>query len=218
LKLAKLIQENFALFFPVFFVSLWLVVTTILALFSGWFRLMTRFPNQSAESLLRIRGVSGTMGLGISMRGILILNVCRSGMRIGMMRIFGPFCRDFFVPWGEIAVARKTTLFWPIARLNFGSPGVGRLCVSAHVADRLARAANGSWPEAGPFPIESRKSRFYRLSIEWAAATCFAALFFIVAPRVLAPDAARPPIVVAILFPAIVFGIATIVRYVWEGR
>lgn len=61
--------EQFADFFPLFFVSLWLAVTTILAVLSGWFRLMARFPNQTVEPLLRIRGQSGSMGLGVSMQG-----------------------------------------------------------------------------------------------------------------------------------------------------
>src|SRR5215469_8569392 len=63
----SLIEQNLAVFFPLFFAALWLTVTTVLAVLSGWFRLMARFPNQSAEPLLRVRGQSGSMGLGVSM-------------------------------------------------------------------------------------------------------------------------------------------------------
>ena len=146
-----LIEQNPAIFFPFFFVALWLTVTTILALLSGWFRLMEVYPDQSDEPILRLRGQSGTMGLGVGMNGVLILSVCPTGLRVGMMRVFGPFCRDFFVPWESIAVVRKTILFWPVAKLQFGNPAVGTLSVSAHVADRIARAALGRWPEAGAF-------------------------------------------------------------------
>jgi hypothetical protein len=96
--LNSLIEQNFAVFFSLFFAGLWLTVTTLLAVLSGWFRLMARFPDQAMEPLLRIRGQSGSMGLGVGMRGILTLRVCDSGLRVGMTRIFGPFCRDFFVP------------------------------------------------------------------------------------------------------------------------
>jgi hypothetical protein len=68
------------------------------------------------------------------MRGILILSVCPTGLRVGMMRIFGPFCRDFFVPWESIAIIRKTVLFWPVAKLQFGNPVVGTLSIRAHAA------------------------------------------------------------------------------------
>jgi hypothetical protein len=214
--LNSLIEQNFAVVFPLFFAALWLTVTTVLAVLSGWFRLMARFPNQTMEPLLRIRGQSGSMGLGVSMRGILTLSVCPSGLRVGIMRVFGPFCRDFFVPWEALSVTRKTVLFWPVAKLQFGSPGVGSLSIPAHVANRLARAALGRWPEAGPFPEEKHHDTLRRLLTQWAAITCVAALFFTLVPLAVGPTGARPPIVVAILFPAIVFGVVTIVRYVRE--
>jgi hypothetical protein len=215
--LTGLIEQNPAIFFPCFFVALWLTVTTILALLSGWFRLMEVYPDQSDEPILRLRGQSGTMGLGVGMNGVLILSVCPTGLRVGMMRVFGPFCRDFFVPWESIAVVRKTILFWPVAKLQFGNPAVGTLSVSAHVADRIARAAVGRWPEAGPFPKEKRGDTFRRLLVQWAAMTSFAALFFTLVPLAVAPAGARPPILVAILFPASVFGVASTLKFL-AGR
>jgi len=214
--LNSLIEQNIAVFFPLFFASLWLTVTTILAVLSGWFRLMAKFPNQALEPILQVRGQSGSMGLGVSMRRILSLGVCPSGLRVGIMRVFGPFCQDFFVPWEDIRVTRRTVLFWPIAKLQFGSPAIGSLTISAHVANRLARAAMGRWPETGPFPQERHRDTFRRLLTQWAVMTFAAALFFTLVPLAVAPTGGRPPIVVAILFPAIVFGVITIVRFVRE--
>jgi hypothetical protein len=188
----------------------------LLGLLSGWFSLMANFADQTAEPILRIRGQSGTMGLGVRMNGILTLSVCPSGLRVGMMRLFGPFCRNFFVPWESMAIIRKTTLFWPVVELLFGNPVVGKLSVSVHVADRMARAAMGRWPEAGPFPVETRGDVFRRLLIQWGVATSFAALFFTLVPLAVAPSGARPPILLAILFPAIVFGVAFIVKFLRE--
>jgi L-asparagine transporter-like permease len=74
----------------------------------------------------------------------------------------------------------------------------------------------GYWPEEGPFPEEKRGDTFRRLLAEWAAITTLAALFFILVPLAVAPSGARPPIIVAILFPAIVFGLASIVRFFIE--
>lgn len=210
------IEQNFAVFFPLFFAALWLTAAAILAMLSGWFRLMARFPDQIEEPLLRIVGQSGAMGLGVRMGGILTLSVCHSGLRVGIMRMFGPFCRDFFVPWEAISITRNNVLLWPVAKLEFGGPGVGSLTIPAHVANRLARAAMERWPEIGPFPEEKRRDTLRRLLTQWALITCAAALFFTLVPLAVAPTA-RPPIVVAILFPAIVFGVATIVRYVREN-
>lgn len=208
------IEQNIAVVFPLFFASLWLVVTTILAVLSGWFRLMAKFPDQIVEPLLRVRGQSGSMGLGVSMSGILTLAVCPSGLRVGIMRVFGPFCRDFFVPWQDIRVTRKPVLFWPVAKLQFGNPAIGSLTIQAHVADRLARAAMARWPETGPFPEEKHHDTLRRLLTDWALMTCAAALFFTLVPLAVAPREGRPPIVVAILFPAIVIGMITVVRFV----
>jgi putrescine transport system ATP-binding protein len=177
-ELTDLIEHNLAMFFPLFFAALWLMVTALLGLLSGWFRLMVNFPDQTVEPILRIRGQSGTMGLGVRMNGILTLSVCPSGLRIGMMRLFGPFCRNFFVPWESMVVIRKTTLIWPVAELLFGNPVVGRLSISVHVADRMARSAMGRWPESGPFAEETRGDVFRRLLTQWGLATSFAAVFF----------------------------------------
>jgi hypothetical protein len=210
------IQQNFAVFFPLFFVAVWLTVTTGLAVSSGWFRLVARFPNQTEEPLLRVRGQSGSMGRGVSMRGILTLSVCPSGLRVGIMRVFGPFCRDFFVPWEDISIIRKSALFWPAAKLQFGSPAIGSLTIPAHVANRLARAAMGLWPEPGPFPEERRGDTLRRLLTQWALITCAAALFFTLVTLAVVPAGGRAPIVVGIVFAAIFFGVVTVVRYVRE--
>jgi hypothetical protein len=207
--MAGLIEQNRVLFF----VAVWLTVTTVLALLSGWFRLMAAYPDQSVEPILRLRGQSGTIG-GVSMRSVLTLSVCPTGLRVGIMRAFGPFCRDFLVPWESIAVVRKKTLFSPVAELQFGKPVIGRLRIPTQAADRMARAAVGHWPEPGPLSEQKPEDRVRSLLTWWAVMTSFAALFFIFAPRVIGPSDAGPPIAVAILFPAIVFGVVSFVRFV----
>lgn len=212
-KLVGIVEQNPGIFFPLYFAVLWLAVTTVLAFVSGWFRLMEQFPDQADEPILRLRGQSGAMGPGVGMSRILTLSVCRTGLRVGMMRLFGLFCRDFLVPWESIAIVRKRGLFGRVVKLQFGNPVIGRLSIPAHVADRLARAAAERWPEAGPFPEETRRDTFTRLLTQWAIGTSFAALFFILVPLAVAPSGGRPPILVAILFPAVVFGVASVVRF-----
>ena len=77
-------------FFSAFFILMWLGVTTLLSWKSGWFKLMRRYPDQDETSVLVLRNQSGSMG-GVSMRNILQLEVCPSGLRISIFRIFGPF-------------------------------------------------------------------------------------------------------------------------------
>src|SRR5271154_6544621 len=180
------------------FPLLWFAVTMILSVLSGWLGLMERYPDREEVPVVTLANQSGSLGL-VSMRGVLKLSVCPSGLRIGIMRIFGPFCRDFLVPWNEITVTRSDRYFWKVARLSFGQPSNGNLKVFAEVADRMAHAAGSRWPERGPFPEETRSQSVSRIAKQWVAMTALAAAFFIIAPRLATPNAAeRPPIAVAI--------------------
>jgi len=207
------IEHNFAFIFPAYFVALWLFVTTLLGFLSGWFALAKAFPDREEVPALSLSYQSGSMGLGVHMRGILSLAVCSSGLRVGIMRLFGPFSRSFFVPWSSLSVIRKRMFFMPAARLKFG--GIGSLTISTNTAEKLAFAAGKNWPESGAIPSEKPRKLAGRLLIQWALITSFAAAFFIIAPMD-APKEARPPIIVAILFPAIVFGAVTVVRFFRE--
>jgi hypothetical protein len=156
------------------------------------------------------------MGPGVNMRGILTLSVCPSGLRVGIMRLFGPFSRDFLVPWRELSVTRKTIFFMQAAELRFGS--VGTLSVGAHVADKLAGAAGRNWPEQGSFVPEEPRRTASRLLIQWAVITAFASLFFIGVTLASVPKEANPPIAILIMFPAIVFGAGFLIRFFRERK
>ncbi len=201
------------LYFLICFPLFWFAVTILLSFISGWYGLMEQYPDRAETALAILKNQSGSLG-PVSMRGILSLSVCPSGLRVGIMRVFGPFCRDFFVPWNEITVTRGDRFFWKVAKLSFGQPSIGKLTLFADVADRMARAAGDHWPEPGSFPEEGVGQAFSRIAKQWVFMTTIAAAFFIIVPRLLSPKgAAGPPIVAAILFPALVFGIVAMVQY-----
>jgi hypothetical protein len=199
--------------FPVFFIGLWLLITVVLGVMSGWYGLMSRFPNRPEMAIRSFKRLSGSMGVGVNMSGILTISVCPSGLRIGIWRIFGPFCRDFFVPWSQLRVIRRNRILWQIAELNFGNPRAGRLKIEGYMANRLARTAAGHWPEMGAFAPESVGQAFFGVFIQWLAVTVLAGLFFTLAPRLVGPEAAFPPMWISFLFPAIVFGIYSLPRF-----
>ena len=200
-------------FFPIYFVGGWLIVTSWLGLLSRWYALMRAFPDRDEIAVIRLKNQSGSMGR-VGMRGTLEISLCRSGLRFGKKRIFGPFCRDFFVPWEQLRVERKSGLLGKTATLRFGEPCVGRLYVASHLADSLARSSKGHWPELGSFPEESRSEIFAAVFREWFIGTSLASLFFTMVPRFAAPNAkAYPPIAVSILFPAVVLGVVAAFRY-----
>lgn len=134
------------LLFPVMFAAIWTGVTYLLGWMSGWHGLMERYPDRLEDAKLKLTWQTGAMGVGVNYKNVLKLSVCPSGLRIGVMRMFGPFARDFLVPWRDIQVTRKRWFWTDVAELSFG--GHGKLAVNAAVADRLAAVAGKDWPEA----------------------------------------------------------------------
>ena len=142
---------------PLFLVGLWFGITSLLGMISGWYRLAVAFPDRDETPILRLRGQSGRMGGGVNLDHVLTLSVCPSGLRVGMMRMLGPFSRDFLVPWESITLARKTVMFWTLVELTFGDPAVGKLSVKEGTAAKLAEAAGPRWPEDAASPPQVRQ-------------------------------------------------------------
>lgn len=204
--------------FVAFFVLLWLFVCVLLGFLSGWFSLMRAFPDRPQEAPLAVfKNESGMLG-AVSMSGILTLSPCPSGLRVRINKLFGPFSRDFLVPWNVLSVSRKKILIWKYAELSFGSARF-KLRISDLLVDQLHKSAPQNWPEPGlPEPVTgARLFRFY--FAQWLTLTTFAAAFFIIAPRlVFKGNSPYPPVAVAILFPAIAIGLFTTLSYLLRRK
>jgi len=164
------LKQNIPFYFPLIFALLWITITTLLGFLSGWFALARAYPDRDETALQTFAGQSGSMGL-VSMRGVLRLSVCPAGLRLGMLRIVGPFCRNIFVPWKELSVERKDRLFMKSVQIAFGQPLVGTVTIPADVADRLARAAAGHWPETGPITNDASGEAASRILKQWIVMT-----------------------------------------------
>lgn len=105
-----------------------------------------------------------------------------------------------------------------MAKITFAQTSVS-LMLPAEVADRLARASDGRWPETGSFPLEASHQTAARIFKQWLLMTSFAAAFFTIVPHLTAQNAsAYLPIWVTFLFPATVFGIFSIIKYITRPR
>ena len=169
----------FAIAFPFLFVGMWLAVGTMLGFMSGWFNLQQWYDAPSEKPLLKLRGQSGSMGLGVSLGGILTLSAHQRGLGIGIWRIFGPFQRPFLVPWNEIEATPSKTWFTPMVKLSLGKPAIGSLKINARSWSKLVDAA-GAAVGLGilPAPRVSNTSIARGMLLEWFATTAFAATFF----------------------------------------
>ncbi len=203
-------------FFPLFFVAFWISITVLLGFVSGWYTLMKRFPDRGETARVTLRAQSGSVG-AVRMNGILKLEACPSGLRVGILRVFGPFSRAFFVPWDQISVQRRKSFFQPVAELNIGTPSLGKLVLPDYVANRFAREVPECWPETEAPPAPARRAVVGNVFRIWAVQTAFASAFFLIIPRVVGPEVPHPPVAVAIAFPAVAFGLVALVRYA-RGR
>ena len=208
-------RSLFAYLFPVFFIGMWLGITTILGALSGWFNLQRRYPAGTEKSRLTLRMRSGRMGLGVYMSGLLTLSACPSGLRISVLRMFGPFQRAFTVPWEQIRAEPRTVFFMPSVKLSFGGREFWNLTIDARLWQRLiahSSVAGG----ALELPSISVKRAGFGLLARWGTVTACAATFYYFGPR--AAGGVGPPLVVCVGFPAIAFGLAMLVRFLQQVR
>jgi hypothetical protein len=127
--------------FLIFFAGIWLAVTSVIGLTSGWFRLQRAFPDRIEEQPIeRLQFQSGVMGgaLPANFGSCLTLDVCPTGLRVRVLRLLGPFLRPFFVPWASIATRRRRILFREFCEFGFGEPRVGSLLLPLRTAERIA--------------------------------------------------------------------------------
>lgn len=202
---------EFFVAFPFVFAAMWFAVTSLLGLLSGWYGLMRLFPDEEDQVLAKFGGQSGSMGPGVGMNGILTLSACRGGLRVGIWRIFGPFCAPFYVPWRDLTVRRRRLLVFERADLVFGD--AGKLTIAGDLADRIARAADRIWPEPGPPPRKDVRRLALQALAEWLLITAFAAAFFTLGPLLFWGRPGTLPPGLAVAFPAVVFGVVTLVRF-----
>lgn len=206
--------------FPFFFGGLWLLITTMLGLMSGWFSLQQWYADDgSEEPLLQLRGQSGQMGAGVSMGGILKLRAYPSGLGIGVLRIFGPFQKPLRIPWSEIEAEPSSRFFLPMVKLHLGRPENGRLKISARSWARLVDAVPKSGTKAFEMPAAARvspSSFAIGMLVQWLLITSIMSAFFYFASRLNGGQTVLP-LSVCIGFPAVVVAIGQLIRYARES-
>jgi hypothetical protein len=178
---------------------------------SGWYEMMRLYPDRDEKAVQVFQGQTGWMKSGLSFNGILTLSVCPSGLRVAVPRIFGPFSKPYFVPWGDIRVYRLTQYYMPAARLDFA--GKGELSVRAITANRLARVAGKNWPEAGPFPFESTAHILASVILMWALLSAVGAGFLTVIPLVFKPAEPFLPLPITLGLPALLMGLVACIQF-----
>jgi hypothetical protein len=114
----------FAAIFPIYCLSLWLLIGAIISFIGGWFSLAkvyrTRLPLDGAKCRMQ----SGQMRRLTNYNNVLTLGVSPEGRYLAIIFLFRFMHPPLLVPWSEIRVRRKEGLGVRIRDLRDGArPG-----------------------------------------------------------------------------------------------
>ncbi len=100
-------QEPFPWWFPLAFICMWLLVSTVLALIAGHMALLSRFPPVSMSAQERFLFASGSVR-GVSFRSALHVAISASGLHLAPNWLFRPITHRGIpcIPWGELRCTR----------------------------------------------------------------------------------------------------------------
>lgn len=213
----------FPIAFPFLFVGMWLAITTMLGLLSGWFVLRSTYPDKSEDLLVRRRVQSASMGLGVHFNRVITIAACPSGLRVSANRLIAPFQPPFLVPWNEIEAEDARSFFEPVVRLRLGRPQIGRLTIGVRDWEAVRDGAGRSIATSGNLRTEPVANRPVgaALLLQWVIITVLAGTFFFLATRNVVLQGWKGPPLPALIcygFPAVAFGIPQAIRWFAQSR
>ena len=127
------------------FAAFWCFVVNLVSLASGWRMLGRRFRTE--QPFLGAKWNWQSAGMRFTRyNNCLTVGADPMGIFLKTMFMFRPGHPALFVPWTEIAVSSRSTIFGRYPQLLLGSSEQIPLTINATLASRLKSAAGSSWP------------------------------------------------------------------------
>src|SRR4028119_2245488 len=104
----------FAIFFPVFFLSLWCGICCLLSLVGGWYSLSSKYGSSRTIAGQHFRFASMSMGRGplpVNYNGCLFVTVGEEGIAFSVLFLFRPLHPPLFISWPAIESCTQRN-FW----------------------------------------------------------------------------------------------------------
>lgn len=135
-------------FFALYFIALWVLVSYVLGLLSGWIALSRRFRGTGAFYSYQWPLQSLRMGtLPVSYRNCANLGADEAGLYLAVFPLFRLGHAPLFIPWSEIEVVSGVRGFiFKSRKLLLGRQERIPLVVSVSLAEKLREAAAEAWP------------------------------------------------------------------------
>ena len=136
----------FAAIFPIYILSLWLLIGAIISFIGGWFSLAkvcrTRLPFDGAKWRMQ----SGQMRWLTNYNNMLTLGVSPEGLCLASMFLFRFMHPPLLVPWSEIRVRRKKGWVFEYVTFAMGHELAIPLRIRGKLAAKLRESAGSYWP------------------------------------------------------------------------
>ena len=147
--LQRFIDQHPTLFvaiFPVYFVTLWLVLGTIISYVGGWFSLAKLYRTRLPFNGVTCGMQSGQMRWLANYNNVLTLGASRDGLYLASMFLFRFMHPPLLVPWSAIKVRRSKGWFFEYATFTMGHELAIPLRIRAKLAAQLRDVAGDHWP------------------------------------------------------------------------
>ena len=130
------------------FVAMWFVTTALLPRLTGWAELEKHHPDvdEAAIQTFRFHGFYlGKQKLGASYRGCVTFEVCQSGLRVRVWKVFAPLSRPIFIRWDRLVVEEARVFGLSGARMKLGPQGEYWMTIGGGTARKIAQASGGAF-------------------------------------------------------------------------
>jgi hypothetical protein len=143
-----------ALFFPAFFVGIWILVAFLLSRVGGWSALSSYYRAQQPFFGTLFRFQAAQFRYGTNYNGCLNFGAATEGLYVVPMLLFRAFHPPLLIPWSEV-VARPIKLwrFFNFVELRFQRVPDVPVRIKPSLAAKLTEASVGRFSVAQPASV-----------------------------------------------------------------
>ena len=149
MNIQRLIDQHPSLFvaiFPVYFVTLWLLVGATISFVGGWWSLGKVYRVEVPFDGAKWRGQSGQMRWLANYNNVLTLGVSQQGLYLASMFLFRFMHPPLLVPWSEIKVRRSKGWVFEYVTFTMGHELAIPLRIREKLGAKLRESAGNCWP------------------------------------------------------------------------
>jgi hypothetical protein len=140
--------KYFAIIFPLYFLTLWIGISYLIAKMGGWRALAARFRTSGEFSGATWSFQGAAMRLGTRYNGCLTVGANNQGLFIRPFVFFRAWHPPLFVPWTEITVVPQQRWYGNMVNYTLGRGEKIPFMVREKLAQRIQEAARQQWNAA----------------------------------------------------------------------